>query len=67
MSGAYEQKDNQVYFHFQQMACHFDFPIWSNDHFLGDYQKAEGHATIFLCPIFTLLYLQETYGAFTPS
>jgi hypothetical protein len=34
MSDAYEQKDNQVYFHLQQTARCFDFPLRSNDHFV---------------------------------
>jgi hypothetical protein len=46
VSGAYQQKDNQVYFHLQQTAHHFDFPLRSNDHFCGDYQKAEGRVRL---------------------
>jgi hypothetical protein len=33
VSSAYGQKDNQVYFHLQQMAHHFNFPLRSNAHF----------------------------------
>jgi hypothetical protein len=39
MCSAYEHKDNQVYFHLQQTAHHFDFPLRSNDHLHGDCQE----------------------------
>jgi hypothetical protein len=39
MNGAYEHKDNQVYFHLQQTARRFDFPLKSNDHFHGGCQE----------------------------
>jgi hypothetical protein len=70
MSGAYEQKDNHVYFHLQQMAHRFDFPLRSNDHFRGDCQNAECHTRLSGThgfPPFTFLYLMETYISFTPS
>jgi hypothetical protein len=46
MSGAYEKKDNQDYFHPQQTTHHFDLLLRSNDHFHGDCPKAEGHVRL---------------------
>jgi hypothetical protein len=62
VSGAYEQKDNQVYFHLQQMARRFDFPLRSNDHFHGDYQKAEGHARLSGTHGFPTFHLPLSHG-----
>jgi hypothetical protein len=59
MSGAYEQKDNQVYFHLQQTTHRLDIPLRSNYHFRGDCQKAEGHTRLSGThgfATFTLLY-----------
>jgi hypothetical protein len=68
--GAYEQKENQVYFHLHQMAHRFDFPLRTNDHFHGDCLNVEGHARLsepIVFPPFTFLYLVETYSSFTPN
>jgi hypothetical protein len=46
MRAAYEQKDIEVYFHFQQTACHLDFPLKSYGHFSGDWSgRLKPHET----------------------